>query len=81
MRMSQIELFGVVDEGLRRSKLTLLRGHEPMDSEWYGVGEIASEAAYPYKGVTDFCRKNVTSGARFKKVSPTLHLPPPNTTS
>lgn len=30
-------------------------------------GEVASEAAYPYKGVTDFCKSNVTSGARFRK--------------
>ncbi len=45
-------------------------GFQPIAFQWlFPDGKIASEAEYPYKGVTDFCRSNETSGVRFQNVS------------
>ena len=44
-------------------------GFQPLAFQWlFPDGKIASEAEYPYKGVTDFCRSNETSGVRFQNV-------------
>ena len=48
-------------------------GFQSLAFQWvFPHGGIASEADYPYEGVTNFCRKNVTLGAKFSKVDPPL---------
>ena len=48
-------------------------GFQSLAFQWlFPAGKLASEEAYPYKGVTDFCRKNHTSGIHFKNVSSVL---------
>ena len=45
-------------------------GFQLLAFQWlFPDGKIASEAEYPYKGVTDFCRSNKTSGVHFQNVS------------
>ena len=45
-------------------------GFQSLAFQWlFPYGKIASEAEYPYKGVTDFCQSNETSGIRFQNVS------------
>ena len=53
-------------------------GFQSLAFQWlFPHGGIASEADYPYEGVTDFCRKNITLGAKFSKVEPPPPPPPP----
>ncbi|CAL8460756.1 g287 [Coccomyxa elongata] len=47
-----------------------LGGFQPLAFNWMAdVLELATEEAYPYQGVTNFCKKNVTDKVRFKKFS------------
>ncbi|EIE25566.1 cysteine proteinase [Coccomyxa subellipsoidea C-169] len=47
-----------------------LGGFQPLAFNWMAdVLELATEEAYPYEGVTNFCKKTITDKVTFKKFS------------